>query len=191
MLPGTAKAADTNGPANAVEAIKGPRITTTSPRKGTDTTERLRHEEWGQTNYGEGYVYGPTNRRSGMTMADIDLDGDNDFIFPGIITTPQLMRNLGSNDAFFPGGSTTIKATGMPQFTRWDLNMDFGDLNGDGLPDLVAVANFENGFDTFTKRVLLFTNDGPRTDPSYSFDRILYSSNQAAGNQQAMWVALA
>lgn len=158
--------------------------------KQVDDPERLRHEIWGQSNYGDGYIYGPTNRRSGMTVVDIDQDGDNDFVFPSSISSPQLMRNLGSSSAFFPGGSVTLDMDDLPEFTTWDLNMDFADLTGDGLPDLMAVVNFENGFGTFTKRVVYFRNEGPRDNPSFSYQRLIYSSEQNSGDQRAMWVTL-
>ena len=84
-----------------ISTLKGaPKPGPTQQKQGD--SERLRHEIWGQTTYGEGYVYGPTNRRSGMTVVDIDLDGDNDFVFPSSISSPELMRNLGSSNAFIP-----------------------------------------------------------------------------------------
>src|SRR5688572_31327575 len=46
------------------------------------TQDDLHHQLWGQTDYGEGYVYGPITRRSGMTVVDIEGDGDQDFVFP-------------------------------------------------------------------------------------------------------------
>ncbi|MCF6286465.1 MAG: VCBS repeat-containing protein, partial [Candidatus Hydrogenedentes bacterium] len=173
-----------------LSSLKGSPRSTPIATKQLDDTERLRHEIWGQADYGDGYIYGPTNRRSGMTVVDIDLDGDNDFVFPSSISSPQLMRNLGSSSAFYPGGSVTLEMENLPEFTTWDLNMDFADLTGDGLPDLVAVVNYENGSNTFNKQVAYYRNDGPRTNPTFSYQRILASSEQGSGNQRAMWVAL-
>jgi hypothetical protein len=173
-----------------LSSLKGPPKSNPAATKQVDSTERLRHEIWGQSNYGDGYIYGPTNRRSGMTVVDIDLDGDNDFVFPSSISAPQLMRNLGSSSAFFPGGSITLQADDLPEFHTWDLNMDFADLTGDGLPDLVAVVNFENGSGTFTKKVAYYKNEGPRTNPTFSYQRIFATSVQDSGDQRAMWVAL-
>jgi len=148
-------------------------------------TDALSHELWGQTTYGEGYVYGPTNRRSGLTAVDLDTDGDNDFVFPSSALGPQWMLNLGSSGAFYPGGSRVLEAD-LPSGVEYDLGMEFGDLNGDTLPDLVAIVRSRN---PLIKRVVWFKNDGPRDRPEFTYQGVIYSSAQP-GTWDGMFVTL-
>ncbi|MBI1321148.1 MAG: PEGA domain-containing protein [Candidatus Hydrogenedens sp.] len=159
--------------------------------KQEDCVEDLRHEVWGQLSYGEGYVYGPTNRRSGMTVVDIDRDGDDDFIFPGTGSGPQVMINLGSSSAFYPGGSKDLKLTPLPTGMRFDLGIEFGDLNGDGLEDLLAIVTEESP--QFIKRIVWFSNDGTAAGaslPSFTYRGIVTSSLQP-GRFGGYWLSLA
>lgn len=136
----------------------------------------LDHEIWGQTSYGDGYVYGPRNRRSGMTIADIDTDGDNDAIFPGVGGNPEWMVNQGSPGAFYPGGSREVVVTGLPNGLRFDLGMEFGDFNNDTLPDFVAVVS---QLSPLVKKVVWCRNDGPRDRPKFSYQGVIYTSPQS------------
>ena len=145
------------------------------------------HEIWGMTDIGEGYVYGPTNRRSGMTVVDIDLDGDNDFVFPSTISSPLLMTNLGSSSAFYPGGSKVLDADDLPEGYQYSISLAFADLTGDALPDMVAVVQ---RYDPDQKAVAYFRNDGSTTAPYFSYQGLVYTDSQA-GYMPAMWVALA
>lgn len=169
---------------------KGSRATAsmTLPTKGT-AGDAFRHEIWGQTDFGEGYIYGPTNRRSGMTVVDIDRDGDNDFVFPGTGTNPQVMLNLGSNTAFYPGGSKVLDVSALPNGVDYDLGLEFGDLNGDGLADLVAVTRESN---PFLKRLAWFKNEGTAAGaalPRFTFQGYLYSSPRT-GFWAGIWMTL-
>lgn len=137
-------------------------------------TDALTHELWGQTVYGEGYVYGPTNRRSGLTAVDLDTDGDNDFVFPNSAGAPEWMLNLGSAGAFYPGGSRELTAK-LPSGLEFDIGLEFGDLNGDTLPDFVAVARSRS---PLQKRVVWFKNDGPRDRPTFSYQGVIYTTAQ-------------
>lgn len=151
------------------------------------STINVDHEFWGQTIYGNGYVYGPTNRQSGMTIVDIDTDGDNDAIFPSSTGNPEWMVNQGSSGAFYPGGSRELQVSGMPANMRFDIGMEFGDFNGDTLPDFVAVEREEDP--TYIKRVILLRNEGPREKPKFSYQGVLYSSPQT-GTLSGMFVTV-
>src|SRR5690606_25469752 len=109
-----------------------------------DILPDLRFELWGRTSYGDGYVYGPPYRSSGVTVVDYDVDDDYDFVLPSVIGKPQVMRNLGNNRAFFPGGPRTLDIPDPASGAFLSRYMDFADLTGDGLPDLVVVANHYN-----------------------------------------------
>lgn len=170
--------------------VKGARLPSSGEvlPKG-DAGDTFRHEIWGQTDFGEGYIYGPTNRRSGMTVVDIDRDGDNDFVFPGTGTNPQVMLNLGSNTAFYPGGSRTLDVSALPDGMAYDLGLEFGDLNGDGLLDLVAVTREES---PLIKRLVWFKNEGTSAGaalPRFTYQGILYNS-QRAGSWAGIWLSL-
>lgn len=156
------------------EAIRPPSDTATKAIRKSNLTDALSHELWGQTTYGEGYVYGPTNRRSGLTAVDLDTDGDNDFVFPSSVGGPEWMLNLGSSGAFYPGGSRVLSAT-LPPGTEFDLGLEFGDLNGDTLPDFIAIVRTRT---PLVKRVVWFKNDGPRDRPTFSYQGVIYSSAQ-------------
>ncbi|HNT87462.1 MAG TPA: FG-GAP-like repeat-containing protein, partial [Candidatus Hydrogenedentes bacterium] len=134
------------------------------------------HEIWGQTHKGEGYVYGPWSRTVGLTAVDIDLDGDTDFVFPNTIGNPQLMRNLGSANTFYPGGSKDLTFTGFPTNSVWGYGYDFEDVNGDKRPDMVAEIYRQ----TPSRRTLAawFRNNGPDSNPTFSYQGILYTSPQ-------------
>jgi hypothetical protein len=158
--------------------------------KGADCAVELRHEIWGQLSFGEGYVYGPVNRRSGMTVVDIDRDGDNDFVFPGVGAGPQVMLNLGSSSAFYPGGSRSLTLSPLPSGWRFDLALEFGDINGDGLKDLLAVVLEETP--QFTKRIVWFSNDGVAAGqslPSFTY-RGVVASSQKLGEWGGIWMTL-
>ncbi len=146
-----------------------------STPKGTAEV-KLDHEIWGQTIYGDGYVYGPTNRQSGMTVVDIDTDGDNDVLFPSSLGAPEWMVNQGSPGAFYPGGSRQLEVTDVPDNMRFDLGFEFGDFNGDTLPDFVAVVSETEP--TFVKKVILLRNLGPRERPKFIYQGTVYTSPQ-------------
>ena len=154
--------------------------------KGTPAAVTLGHEIWGQTIYGDGSVYGPTNRQSGLTIADIDTDGDNDAIFPSSLGAPEWMVNQGSSGAFYPGGSRTLEVNGLPTTMRFDLGLEFGDFNGDTLPDFLAVVSETS---PFIKKVVYLRNEGPRERPRFSYQGTVYTSPQS-GTLSGMWITV-
>ncbi|HEO72393.1 MAG TPA: VCBS repeat-containing protein, partial [Candidatus Hydrogenedentes bacterium] len=143
----------------------------------------FRHEIWGGTYYGDGYVYGPTSWRSSMAVVDIDNDGDNDFAFRANYNVPpQVMRNLGARGAFYPGGLKDLNIPDPePGEVYLDVVMDFEDITGDGRPDLVALANrFAPRYETY---LAWYRNDGPlegdpRDEPQFTFMGYAYTSPQ-------------
>lgn len=160
-----------------------------NPARKGDEGDTLRHELWGQTDYGEGYIYGPTNRRSGMTVVDIDRDGDNDFVFPGTGADPQVMLNLGSSSAFYPGGSKDLDISPLPAGVNFDLGLEFGDVDGDGLEDLVAILRQEN---PLRKYVAWFKNDGTPAGaslPKFTLRDTIYVS-QRPDTWAGIWITL-
>ncbi len=133
------------------------------------------HEVWGRTHRGDGFVYGPSYRSTGMTVVDIDLDNDNDFVVPGNVTTggkPQLLRNLGASGAFYPGGLESLDIQGTPDGVTAGLSMDFEDVTHDGLPDLVSEIYLPNG----DSAIAWFKNIGPVKQPSFQFVEILHTT---------------
>lgn len=146
------------------------------------------HEIWGQTHKGEGYVYGPWSRTVGLTAVDIDLDGDTDFVFPNTIGNPQLMRNLGSVSTFYPGGSKDLTFTNFPTGTEWGFAYDFEDVNGDKRPDMVAELYRRQP--SLRTLVGWFRNDGPDSNPLFSYQGTVYTSTQA-DRLAPVWVKLA
>src|SRR5690606_16372821 len=92
-------------------------------------------EIWGRTSYGDGYVYGPPFRSSGVAVVDYDVDGDYDFVLPSLSDKPQVMRNLGNDRAFYPGGPRTLEVPDPSATVSLGRYMDFADVTGDGRPD--------------------------------------------------------
>ena len=143
----------------------------------------FQHEIWGQTYYGNGYVYGPTAWRSSMAVVDIDGDGDNDFAFrANYHVPPQAMRNLGTSGTFYPGGLKDLNVSDPVQDQVYlDVIMDFEDVTRDGRPDLVAVANrFDAPYETY---IVWYRNEGPspgdpRDEPQFVFMGYVYTSSQ-------------
>lgn len=173
-----------------IEAVKGARKAVLPveaiPSKWIEPgLSDFRHELWGRTTVGEGYIYGPANRRAGMAAVDIDLDGDSDFVFPNSIGNPQLMRNLGSSNVFYPGGSQDLNLDPLPAGMEFSLSMDFADLTGDSLPDLAIVTE---RIDPYRREVVWFRNEGPRENPRFSYQGLIYQSNQI-GRLPGLWVA--
>ena len=146
-------------------------------------TASFRHEIWGRTDVGEGYVYGPRNRMSGMTAVDYDQDGDQDFVFPSTIGNPQVMRNLGTSAAFYPGGSKEMDLSSLPDGVSFSIALDFGDLTGDGRPDLAVEV-----YAPSETQVVWFRNDGPYSDPSFSYQGILYTGSDQL-TYSAIWMS--
>ena len=131
-------------------------------------------EIWGRADYGDGYIYGPALRSTGVTVVDFDGDADNDFVLPGFSSPPQVMRNLGNDRAFFPGGPRDLNILSPTAVSFFDINMDFGDLNGDGRPDLaVVIDNHPVG----KSSIALYRNDpgSPRENPTFEFIQYVYS----------------
>lgn len=177
-------------PWGEASGVKGGKLPEAKATLGKGEVEdAFRHEIWGQTDYGEGYIYGPTNRRSGMTVVDIDRDGDNDFVFPGTGADPQVMLNLGSSSAFYPGGSKELDVSALPSGYDYDLGLEFGDLNGDGLDDLVAVLRQES---PLRKHLAWFRNEGASGGaalPRFTYEGILYTS-QRPDTWAGIWMTL-
>jgi hypothetical protein len=170
-----------------LERVRKLPIAPAAPPKGIGFPS-YEHTIWGQLSYGEGYIYGPTNRRSGMTSVDIDRDGDCDFVFPSSVSPPQVMVNLGSSTAFYPGGSKTLDADELPEGLEYDLGIEFADVTGDGREDMFAVTRER---DPLRKRVVWFRNEGITSGslPSFSYQGIVYSSPQS-GIWDGIWVSL-
>ena len=136
-----------------------------SASSGAATVPEFSHELWGRTYFGDGYVYGPAYRSSGVSVVDIDLDGDNDFVLPAFRSAPQIMRNLGSSRAFYPGGPRDLNIA-MPGTGKYfDRYMDFADVNGDGRPDfLVLIDDFTTGHPS----IVWYKNAGPADAPVFN-----------------------
>ena len=144
---------------------------------------QLKHEVWGRTYYGDGYAYGPTLWRSSVAVVDIDNDDDNDFVFRPHYTEPAVvMRNLGTSGAFYPGGMEPLDVSNPTPSLNLDVIADFGDLTGDGLPDLVVLAN------TFTPnvtKILWATNNGS----GFTYGGTIYTSSQSTLPEMAFSLA--
>jgi hypothetical protein len=171
--------------ANAESGLKRPKIEAKTSKLSASAI--LNHELWGQTTFGDGYVYGPLNRKAGMAVVDLDTDGDPDFVFPSSVGQPEWMVNYGSTAAFYPGGSRALEVQNFPAGFEYDLGLDFGDLNGDTLPDMVAILRSR---EPFIKRVAWFRNLGPREQPKFQFVNFIYTSPQS-GTWDGIWLSLA
>lgn len=148
------------------------------PAAGQGAIPEFDFEVWGRTVYGDGYVYGPPYRATGMTVVDYDADGDYDFVMPSLIGKPQVMRNLGNNRAFYPGGPRELD---LPEpGTGWFQGryLDFADVDGSGLPDAVVVAR---NYDTNRSAIFWYRNAGPRDNPHFVSPTLLYQSPQSGG----------
>ena len=164
--------------------------------KDGDAPPDFKHEVWGSTYYGDGYVYGPTAPRSSVSVVDIDGDGDNDIAFRANYHVPaQVMRNLGTPSVFYPGGLKNLNVSDpVFQSVYLDIIMDFADVTGDGLPDLVAMANrFQPSWETY---LVWYRNEGPaagapRDEPQFTFVDYVYTSPQHASEPPELSLDLA
>ncbi|MBI5093073.1 MAG: hypothetical protein HZB26_11625 [Candidatus Hydrogenedentes bacterium] len=146
---------------------------TVSAVSGAVTPPDFTHELWGRTIYGDGYVYGPAFRSSGVTVVDIDMDGDNDIVLPAFRSAPQIMRNLGSSRSFYPGGPRDLNIPAPGAGKCFNRYMDFADVNGDGRPDfLVGIDDFGTGHTS----IVLYTNAGPADSPAFASPVTIYTS---------------
>ena len=102
-------------------------------------------------------------RGLGLAMADIDLDGDTDWFVANDGEANFLYRNdTGS------GGPPRLTEAGLAWGVRFNadgraeagMGADFGDMDGDGWPDLV-VANFSRETNTLYRH-------GGRENPGYA-----------------------
>ncbi len=73
-----------------------------------------------------GHTYGTAGVER-IAMADIDADGDVDAI----------LACRGPNEVWLNDGSGEFTDSGVRLGREWSWGLDVGDLNGDGLPDLV------------------------------------------------------
>ena len=147
---------------------------------------QFKHEVWGASYRGDGYVYGPYTRGAGLTVVDIDHDNDNDFVVPGDAATdymPQIFRNLGASGAFYPGALEDLDLRNMPASSYLSISMDFEDVNGDTLPDLLTVMN---DYANSQRHVSWFQNVGTHDAPAFRFVEHVYTSSQPPW--PAMWV---
>lgn len=153
-----------------------PSLDPLDPSKQTDSfTDAFDDEVWGRTHYGDGYVYGPTFGSMAVSVVDIDRDSDHDLVFRSDFRIPpQLMRNLGTTGAFYPGGQSDLAIPDPPGASLW-VTMEFGDVTGDRRPDLVAIAIDYNTDQTF---IVAYKNDGPRNNPAFTYIDTLYTSPQ-------------
>ncbi|NIA14999.1 MAG: hypothetical protein GWP08_13075 [Nitrospiraceae bacterium] len=152
-------------------------------KDGEAADAQFKHEVWGRTYYGDGYAYGPTLWRSSVSVVDIDNDGDNDFAFRAHYTEPAVvMRNLGTSGAFYPGGMQELNISNPDADIKLDVISDFGDLTGDGLPDLVVLAN---QFSPNVTKILWYTNTGS----GFTYGGPIYTSPQSTLPEMAFNLA--
>jgi hypothetical protein len=70
-----------------------------------------------------------------VNSVDVDGDGRLDLVFTHIAHPPSVWRNTGLNAA---SGYATFEQTGLPNVVEPAFAMAWGDVNGDGRPDLVT-----------------------------------------------------
>jgi hypothetical protein len=135
------------------------------------------YEIWGRASFGDGYIYGPPIRSTGVTVGDYDVDGDNDIILPGVRTNVQIMRNLGNSAAFYPGGPRDLDVPLPSTDAFFNVWMDMADVNGNGRPDLVVVLDNEP---LGKSSIALYLNiSGPPLDtPQFQISVYPYTSGQ-------------
>jgi hypothetical protein len=75
----------------------------------------------------------------GTRLADLDRDGHLDLVVADHCRGLKVYRGSG-------GASWTEASEGIPTNLQGFNDADVGDLNGDGIPDIVAVSAFSRGF---------------------------------------------
>jgi hypothetical protein len=90
-----------------------------------------------------------------LNLADIDQDGDPDLLVPGYKLKPQVLRNDGGTFVDVPLPSLGDSETAIRELAP-------GDVDGDGFPDLYAVAN-RGSDDPERRRDLLLRGAGDGT----------------------------
>lgn len=110
------------------------------PRKGTGPKIFLSDGVGGWTDASEELKY-PTKISCGIgtRLADIDRDGHIDLLFADHCEGVFVFRGDGK-------GHWTAASEGIPRNIPGVNDADAGDLDGDGLTDIVAVSAFTNGF---------------------------------------------
>ncbi|MEK7795320.1 MAG: VCBS repeat-containing protein, partial [Candidatus Hydrogenedentota bacterium] len=155
--------------------VKGPRAQQ-SASKQFGPSLNFTHQNWGETYWGEGFVYGPTFSPGRVAVADIDSDRDFDFILrPDLDQSVQVIRNLGTSGAFVPGGGRDLDLPDSSENVKNLGVFDFADVTGDGRLDCVALGM---NFFTLETFLLYYRNEGTFEEPSFSFVSTLYESEQ-------------
>lgn len=106
-------------------------------------------------------ITGVRSRKGGVTVGDIDGDGDLDFIVGGQIVGFLPYTGLYTNDG--NGNFSEVTGTGLPDLDR--AAFDFADVDGDGDLDLIVTGR--EGVGPFTLLTQLYLNDG---DGNFTLD---------------------
>ena len=90
-----------------------------------------------------------------IKIGDLDMDGDNDIAISNFVNNIYILINTGSRDDYNFGTPKYIETGRLP----WGL--DIGDINGDGLPDII-VATTDAG-----EKITALINTSSGSTPSY------------------------
>lgn len=91
-----------------------------------------------------------------IKIGDLDLDGDNDIALTNYVNNIYILVNSGNADDYSFGTPKYIETGRLP----WGI--DIGDLNGDGLPDIIVATT------DASEKVTALINTSTGSTPSYS-----------------------